>query len=66
MLPIQMENGSPGDFFNPFTICSTCKQKFFIWPFIYEEPNGIYPFPSRLNGLNRLNGLAHLWILAST
>jgi hypothetical protein len=46
--------------FHPFTVCSLCKQKFVVYPFVYEETNGSYPFSKRLNGLNRLNRLALL------
>jgi hypothetical protein len=45
---------APGDFLNPFTICSSCKQKFVVSPFVNEETNRRYPFA------NKLNGLAHL------
>jgi hypothetical protein len=41
-------------FLNPFTVCSSCKQKFIVCPFVDEEPNGTCPFA------NGLNGLAHL------
>jgi hypothetical protein len=41
-------------FFNPFTVCSSYKQKFVVCPFIDEETNESYPFA------NGLNGLAHL------
>ncbi len=64
MLPFQTENRkrSPGKcFFNPFTVCSWCKQKCVVSPFVDEETNGSYPFANRLNGLSGLNGLAHLW-----
>ncbi len=44
-------------FLYPFTVCSSCKWKFVICPFVYEETNGSYLFS---NGLNSLNGLAHL------
>ncbi len=36
-------------FLRPFTVCSSCKQKYVICPFVYEETNGSYP-------------LAHLWL----
>jgi hypothetical protein len=39
-------------FLNPFTVCSSCKQKFVICPFIDEETNGSCPFLNRLNGLH--------------
>ncbi len=49
MLSFQTENGSRAIFLNLFTVCSACKRKFVIYPFA--------------NGLNRLNGLAHLCII---
>jgi hypothetical protein len=39
---------SPGNFL--FTVCSSCKQKFVVWPFVYKETNGTYPFSNELNG----------------
>ncbi len=42
-------------FLNLFTVCSSCKRKFVVCPFVYAETNRIYPFA------NGLNGLAHLW-----
>ncbi len=47
-------------FLNPFTICSLCKQKFFICLFVDGETNGSYQRANELNrlkGLNTLNGL---------
>ncbi len=44
----------PAIFLNSFTVCSSCKQKFFICPFADKETNKSYTFA------NRLNGLAHL------
>jgi hypothetical protein len=38
-----------------FTICSSCKRKFVVCPFVDKETNGSYPFASTINGL------AHLW-----
>jgi hypothetical protein len=53
--PFQMENRSPCNFpVNPFIVCSSCKRKFVVCPFVYEETNRSYPFA------NGLNGLAHL------
>ncbi len=52
-----MENGSPVIFLNPFTICSSCKWKFVVCPFVDKETNGSYLFA---NGLKALNGLADL------
>jgi hypothetical protein len=45
---------------NLFTVCSSCKRKFVVCPFVDEETNGSYLFAIGLNGLNRL---AHLWLL---
>jgi hypothetical protein len=39
-------------FLNPFTVCSSCKQKFVICPFTDKETNGSCPFLNRLNGLH--------------
>jgi hypothetical protein len=36
-------------FLNPFTICSSYKQKFVICPFVDEETNGSYLFANGLN-----------------
>ncbi len=44
----------------PFTVCSSCKQKFVFSPFVDRETIRSYPFAK---GLNRLNGLAHLGII---
>jgi hypothetical protein len=41
-------------FLNLFSVCSSCKRKLFVCPFVDEETNGTYPFA------NGLNGLAHL------
>ncbi len=43
--------GSVSDniFLHPFTICSSCKQKFVLCPFVYEETNGSYPFENIRN-----------------
>jgi hypothetical protein len=49
----KMENGSRGDFLNPFTVCSSCKRKFVVCPFVDEETSGSYPFA---------NGLGYLWL----
>ncbi len=53
----KIENRSPGNFLYPFTICSSCKRKFVVYPFVDKEANGRYSFA------NRLNGLAHLWLV---
>jgi hypothetical protein len=47
-------------FLDPFTLCSECKWKFVVCPLVDEETNGSYPFA---NGLNVLNGFAHLCII---
>jgi hypothetical protein len=44
--------------FDPLTVCSFRKRKFFFFLFVYEVTSRSYPFA---NGLNGLNGLAHLW-----
>ncbi len=52
-------------FKNPFTVCKSCKRKFFVCPLVGKETNRSYPFANRLkrlNGLNGLKGLAHLCI----
>ncbi len=36
-------------FLNPFTICSSCKQKFVVCPFVDEDTNGRYLYANRLN-----------------
>jgi hypothetical protein len=36
-------------FLNPFTICSSCKQKFVLCPFVYEETNEGNPFENIRN-----------------
>ncbi len=54
---LKTENGAQATFLNPFTVCSSCKRKFVLCLFVYEETNGSYPFS------NGLNGLAHLCIL---
>jgi hypothetical protein len=52
MLPFLMENESPGKiFFTLLTVCSSCKGKFVVCPFVDEETNGSYPFANKLNGL---------------
>ncbi len=53
----KQKNRSPVIFLNPFTVCSSCRRKFVVCPFVYEERNGSL----HLNRLNGLNGLAHLW-----
>jgi hypothetical protein len=36
---------------NPFTVCSSCKQKFVVNPFVYKETNGSYPLQTDKTGL---------------
>jgi hypothetical protein len=54
----EMENGSPANFPNPYTVSSSCKRKFIICPFVDEETNGRYSFA---NGINGLYGLYRLY-----
>jgi hypothetical protein len=51
VLQEKTENGSPGDFLNPFVVCSLCKRKFVVCLFVDEETKGSYPFANGLNGL---------------
>jgi hypothetical protein len=37
-------------FLNTFTVCSSRKRKFVVFPFVDEETNGSYPFASGLDG----------------
>ncbi len=53
ILPFQTENGSPDNFF-PFTVCSLCKWKFVICPFVDGETNGNYLFAYGTKGLAHL------------
>jgi hypothetical protein len=52
MLPFQAE--TQAIFLNLFTVCSSCKRKFVVCPFVNKETKGSYPFA------NGLKGLAHL------
>jgi hypothetical protein len=36
-------------FLNPFTVCSSCRWKFFVCLFVDKETNGSYPFENGLN-----------------
>jgi hypothetical protein len=38
-------------FLNLLTVCSSYKQKFVIFPFVFKETNGSYSFANGLNGL---------------
>jgi hypothetical protein len=44
-------------FLNPFTIFSSCKQKFVVCLFVYKETYGDYPFANGLSGLAHLTSL---------
>jgi hypothetical protein len=57
MLPLYKYNGSPADFLNSLTVCSSCKRKFVVCPFVDAKTNGSYPLANGLNGLNGLIGL---------
>jgi hypothetical protein len=41
-------------FLNLFSVCSSCKLKFFVCPFVNVETNWRYPIANGLNGLARL------------
>ncbi len=56
----QTENGSPGNFLNPFTVCSPCKRNFVVCPFADENTNRSYPLANGLHGINGINESAHL------
>ncbi len=45
------ENQKPRLFLNPFTICSACKQRFVVFPFVDKETNRSYLFANGVNGL---------------
>jgi hypothetical protein len=69
MLRFQIETEAKTILFNPFTVCSSCKWKSVVWPFVYKETKESYPFANRLNRLkeiNGLNGLTHLWSILSS
>jgi hypothetical protein len=54
LLKNQPETEARAIFLNPFTVCSSCKLKFVVCPFV-GELNGNRPFADGLNGLpNRL------------
>jgi hypothetical protein len=59
--------GSPGDSPSSVTVCSSCRRKFVVCPFVYEETNRSYLFANGLtgmHGINKLDGLAHLWSIS--
>jgi hypothetical protein len=56
LLKNQPETEAQAIFLNPFTVCSWCKLKFVVCPFVGES-NGNRPFADGLNGLpNRIYG----------
>ncbi len=52
------KTGDQTIFLNPFTVCSSSKQKFVIWPFVNVETDRSFPFVNGLNGPSGLNGFA--------
>jgi hypothetical protein len=63
MLPLQTENGSPGDFPESIYRLLIVQTEVIVCPFVYKEANGSYLFSKALkNELNGLDGLGHLWI----
>jgi hypothetical protein len=54
-----MENGSPGDFLNPFTVCSACNLKFVVCQFFKKKQTEVIGL---LRDQNGLTGLVHLCI----
>ncbi len=64
MLPFQTETEAQAIFLNLFAVCSSCRRKFAVCLFVYEETHGSYPFADGLNRLNRLNGLG--WVIPSS
>ncbi len=38
-------------FLSPSTVCSSCKRKFVVCPFVDKETNRSYPFANGLNGV---------------
>ncbi len=48
LLLFQMANGSLGNFCNLFNVCSSCKRKLVIHPFVDEETTRSYPFANGL------------------
>ncbi len=57
MLPLKWKMEAQAIFLNLFTVCSSCKWKIIICPFVDKEIKGSYLFANGINGLNRLNGL---------
>ncbi len=63
MLPLQMENGSPGDFPESIYRLLIVQKEIIVCPFVYKEAYGSYLFSKDLkNGLNGQDWLGHLWI----
>ncbi len=60
ILLFQMEIEAQAIFLNPFTVCLHANWSLSFVRFLRRNTNGSYPFA---NGLNGLNGLAHLWFL---
>jgi hypothetical protein len=54
----QMENGSQAVFLNLFIICSSCKRKFVVCPFVDKEKK------RKLSDCNGQHRLSHLWSLS--
>jgi hypothetical protein len=50
-------------FLDPFTICSSYKQKFVVSPFVEEETYKNYMFAIEVNGLNGLNVFTNISVL---
>ncbi len=50
-------------FLNPFTICSSCEQKFVVSPFVEEETYKNYMFAIEVKGLNGLNVFTNISVL---
>jgi hypothetical protein len=45
---IKQKTEAQAIFPNPFTVCSSCKRKFAVCPFVAEVTNGSYPFAKGL------------------
>jgi hypothetical protein len=54
ILSNQTEKGRPGDFHRPFTVCSSCKRKLVVNPFVLTKKQAEIPLAYRLNGLAHL------------
>jgi hypothetical protein len=52
MLPFQTgKTEGQAIFLNRFTVCSSCKRKIIVCPFVYKGTNGSYLFANGQNGL---------------